>query len=99
MTIEWVPSGKVNNPRITPSIKFDELDDYYDATIYYDHIAVAYFAGDGSIKALPLECGPYTSGGEEESVQYLKDHGVELIKLPTGKDDKAYTNWCIKLGV
>jgi hypothetical protein len=84
MTIDFVQGQEVVNPRVTPSIKFDDgCDGYHDACIYIyiDDIVVAYFdSTTGGIISLPLATGPYTGGGDIEDVKYLQGRGFKLLE-------------------
>ncbi len=64
---------------VKPYIEFSYDDGYYNATIYYDHVAIAYFNNDtGGISLIDFETGPYVGKDNEEDVKYLKSKGVEL---------------------
>lgn len=82
MTIDFVPEGyEDKRTRVTPSIKFSTGDDgYKDATIYVDHIAVAFFDFQtGGLTLLPIEVSP--SWGDED-LKYLESKGFKLNKQP-----------------
>ena len=82
---------------VTPRIEFFSEDGFEYATIYIDHVAVAYFNElTGGLTLLELEVGPYTGGDESEKVRYLEDRGFQLDK----KDGHAenYYFYTIKVG-
>lgn len=98
MSIDFVAKDAVRNPRVTPSIKFeDSFDEWKDATIYIDNVPVAYFdAETGGIRALLLEVGPYTRGDDSEKVKYLTNRGFKLKEIPASRG-LPYVNFTIML--
>lgn len=93
MKIDFVPNIQEVTTRVIPSIKFHDNDGYKDATIYIDHVAIAYFnSNTGGIIALQFETGDaYLGGGDIKAVEYLQRKGFSLDKKKVGKDKIIYT--------
>ncbi|SRR5260221_165861 len=95
--INFIPKDYKINEAVTPSIKFSDSDGYMDATIYIDHVPIAYFDTDtGGLNLVAFETGSYyTSDGDMEEIKYLESKG---IILKTVKIDKTRSVTTIMVG-
>lgn len=78
MTIDFINKNSKINDRLSPTIKFEHIGEYYDATICLDDIPVAYFDNStGGLCLVPFEIGPHlVDGGDAKDVDYLESRGV-----------------------
>ncbi len=82
---------------VVPSLKFETDDGDSWATLYIDHIPVAYFCNrDGTLNLLSIEIGPFTGGDQSNNKDYLESKGFKLIEKPHSYGE-AYRNYYINV--
>jgi len=96
MTLQFLQEDPIPDAYVVPSLGFEDCGKYKDCTIYVDHIPVAYFDSlTGGLALVPLETGPYISGDDTASKQYLESKGFELDAVP--KKNPDFVNYYIKI--
>lgn len=98
--MSFVPKDFKPPHSVTPHIVFTHEEGYYDATIYIDHVAVAYFDyTSGGISLLPFEVGTSDKvfNDDSQAVEYLKSRGFKLTKKKDVNRGKGFYIYTIKI--
>lgn len=98
MTIYYYEKEEKPVNSAVASLKFERYEGDSNATIYIDHLPVAFLSSYGTLTLLPFEVGEgFHNGGEIEAVKYLETKGVLLDKKPHRWNKEGYWEYYIKV--
>tara|TARA_R110000822_G_scaffold275773_1_gene397902 strand:+ start:29931 stop:30233 length:303 start_codon:yes stop_codon:yes gene_type:complete len=98
MNIYYCREGEKPVNSAVASLRFERSDGESNATIYIDHVPVAYLSSYGTLNLLPMEVGDgFRGGGDIKDVEYLESKGILLDRKPHRWNKQGFWEYYIKV--